>query len=420
MKSRVVLAFLLFISFFSNAQIEIDKMERLLLDKKDSIGIPSYKLLINVYGDFYLNSNSLSNKFISSLLYKGNFIDEEMKDKNTKRLKKYNRLGVDEHVGIQGVYSTSKLNYVFGIDQRVFASAHFSDDLFEMVFRGNTSFAGKDANLKKTSIQVYDYQSLYVGVQKQLKEGKYTLGAAASFIRGGNYQGLKMKNTSMYTEPSGQYIDLNGDINFSRYAYDSSASALKSRGKGAAINLFFSMKNEKGRLNFEVRDLGFITWKNIKTYSGDSTFRYDGILINDILSTGTSIASDITVDSIAVETGIDIEYKNKTTFLPTIFHLNYIFSPNKRHSRTIGVRYMLSPGYIPRVYLREADFLGKGFTLVNTFSYGGFGRLDYEIGLLKKFKNSFIISANLFAFEYLVMPAKSSGHGLNIGLTKLF
>ena len=420
MKRRVVLAFMLMISFCVNAQIEIDKMERLLLDKKDSIGTPSYKLLINVYGDFYLNSNSLSNKFLSSLLYKGDFIDEEMKDKNSKRLKKYNRLGLDERAGVQGVYNTKKLSYVFGVEQRVFAAAHFSDDLVELIFRGNAPFAGKDLNLNRTSINVFDYQSLFFGVQKQLKEGKYTIGASASLIRGGKYQGLKMKNTSMYTEPLGQYIDINGDINFSRYPYDSAASSLKSYGKGAGVNLFFSMKTEKGRLNFEIRDLGFIRWKNIKTYSGDSTFRYDGILINDILSNGTSIASDITVDSIAIETRIKIDTKSKTMFLPTVFHLNYVFSPNKKHSRTVGIRYMLASGYIPRVYLREADFLGKGFTLVNTFSYGGFGRFDYEIGVLKKIKNSFIISANVFAFEYLVLPSKSSGHGMNFSLTKLF
>ena len=420
MKSSVILFFLLLIGFSSSAQMEIDKMERLLLDKKDSIGIPSYKFSINLYGDFYLNSNSLSNKFLSSLLYKGDFIDEAMKDENSKRLKKYNRLGLDEHAGIQGVYKTSKINYVFGLEQRVFANAHFSNDLVEMIFRGNAPYAGIDANLKRTTIQVFDYQSLYFGVQKELKEGKYTLGASASFIRGGKYQGVKMKNTTMFTEPSGQYIDLNGDLDFARYPYDSSASALKSHGKGASVNLFFSKKTEKGRLNFEIRDLGFITWKNIKTYTGDSTYRYDGILINDLLSSGTSIASDITVDSIAAEIGIKIETKNKTMFLPTVFHLNYVIHPNKRRSTTLGVRYMLASGYIPRVYIREADFLGKGFTLANTISYGGFGRFDYEIGLLKKFKNSFIVSANLFAFEYLVLPGKSSGHGLNIGLTKLF
>src|SRR6187402_3186765 len=103
MKSKIILSFLLLISFCVNAQMEIDKMERLLLDKKDSIGIPSYKWAINLYGDAYLNSNSMSNKFVSSLLYKGDYIDDAMKDKASKRLKNYNRFGIDEHAGIQAV-----------------------------------------------------------------------------------------------------------------------------------------------------------------------------------------------------------------------------------------------------------------------------------------------------------------------------
>lgn len=423
MKRRILLSFLILISlsYSAKAQMEIDKRERLLLDKKDSIGIPSYKWLINLSGDYAINSNSLTNSFIKSLLYNRSFIDDAAKDRETKRLKKYNRLGVDEITSINGVYNTKKVIYVFGLTQRVFAGAHFSNDLFELVFRGNSEFAGKDANLNKTHIQAFDYQSLYFGIQKQLKKGKYTIGASGSFIRGGQYHDLSMKNASLYTDAQGQYINLNGDLNFSQTPSNRGASALKSHGKGAAVNLFFSMKTEKGKLNFEVRDIGFIRWQDVKTYSGNSSYQYNGLLINDILSSGgTAIASSITIDSIAKAAGIKIATQNKTMFLPTTFHVNYVFSPNKKFSRTIGVRYMLTTGYIPRVYMREADFLGKGFTLVNTLSYGGFGRLDYELGVLKKFNNSFIVSVNLFAFEYLVLPRKSSGNGFNFGLTKLF
>jgi hypothetical protein len=418
MKRRIILSFLILISYGANAQMEIDKRERLLLDKKDSIGIPSYKWFINLSADYNINSNAVTNSFIKSL-YNRSFIDDNAKDRETKRLKKYNRLGADEITSINGVYNTKKVTYVFGLTQRVFAGAHFSNDLFELVFRGNSDYAGKNANLDHTHIQAFDYQSLYFGVQKQLKEGKYTIGASGAFIRGGQYHNLSMKNASLYTDAQGQYVNLKGDLNFSQTPGGS--SALKSQGKGASVNLFFSMKTEKGRLNFEVRDLGFITWQGVKTYSGNSSFQYNGLLLNNILSSGgTAIASSITLDSIAKAAGINIKTENKTMFLPTTFHINYVFSPNKKFSRTVGVRYMLTAGYIPRVYVREADYLGKGFTLVNTLDYGGFGRLDYELGFLKKFKNSFIISANFFAFEYLVLPAKSSGNGFNFGLTKLF
>jgi hypothetical protein len=420
MKRRIILSFLILIGYGANAQMEIDKRERLLLDKKDSIGIPSYKWLINLSADYNINSNAITNSFIKSL-YNRSFIDDNAKDRETKRLKKYNRLGADEITSINGVYNAKKLTYVFGLTQRIFAGTHFSNDLFELVFRGNSDYAGINANLNHTHIQVFDYQSLYFGVQKQLKEGKYTIGASGALIRGGQYHDLTMKHASLYTDAQGQSVSLNGDLNFSQTPSDSGSSALKSHGKGASVNLFFSMKTEKGRLNFEVRDIGFITWQGVKTYSGNNaSYQYNGLLINDILSHGTNVASGYTLDSIAKAAGIKITTQNRTMFLPTTFNINYVFSPNKKFSRTVGVRYMLTTGYIPRVYVREADFLGKGFTLVNSLAYGGFGRLDYELGLLKKFKNSFIISVNLFAFEYLVLPGKSSGNGFNFGLTKLF
>jgi len=163
-----------------------------------------------------------------------------------------------------------------------------------------------------------------------------------------------------------------------------------------------------------------MAWTGIKTYTGDSAYRYDGLLINELFAPDASLVSSVKLDSIASLVGINRATENITMFLPTVFHLNYVLSPNKRFSRTVGVRYMLIPGYIPKIYLRETDFLGKGFTLVNTFSYGGFGRLDYELGLMKKLGQGLLISTNLFAFEYLVLPGRSSGHGLSFGVTKLF
>jgi len=418
MKHIIFLSFLTVISLSAKAQIEIDKMERLLLDKKDSIGLPSYKAFLNLSGDFYVNSNSVTNSFIKSLVYKGDFIDEQMKDHESKRLKRHNRLGVEESLYLNGMLKGKKMNYVFGIGQRAVLASRFSPQLFEMIFRGNSIYAGENADLSHTHIRFFDYQSVYGGVQKELKEGKYTIGGALSLIRGGNYVDMQMKNAYLYTEPSGQYVEYNGDLNFSRYTYNGLSSALKSHGKGAGVNLCFSMKHNKNRLNVEVRDLGFIVWKDTKNYSGDSSFRYNGLVLDDLL--GNSIVQHVTVDSVALSAGIKIEHKNKTMALPTIFHVNYMVSPNRRFTGTIGMRYMMAPGYIPKVYIRGADYLEKGFTVVTTVSYGGFGRADFELGLMKKFKNSFVISANLFAFEYLVLPGHSSGHGFNFGLTKLF
>ncbi len=430
MKYKIILSLLVLISCGAQAQIEIDKVERLAFEKRQSLtySAPNFEVkdfsFVNISGNYFYNSNSVTNRFVNSLLYKGVFIDEAAKDNESKRLKKYNRFGLDENISINVKYKIGKeKSILFGVTQRVFAGAHFSNDMFELAFRGNAPFAGEDLNLKRTKLQFFDYQSVYLGIQKDFAEGKYTLGASAAFIRGGRYYGLKMKNTSMYTEPTGQYINLNGDLDFSRTTSDSIPSPFQSHGLGAGLNLFFSMKNEKGRLNIEVRDIGFIQWRDLKNYSGNSNFQYNGILMTDIMTSGSSLASDVTLDSIATSMGIKVETKNEMMFLPTIFHVNFIFMPNKKFTRTIGLKYMLAPGYVPRVYIREADQIGqKGFTLVNTLSYGGFGRVDYELGGMLEFgrNDKWIAALNLFAFEYLVLPGKSSGHGFNIGLTKLF
>jgi hypothetical protein len=421
MKHKIIFSILLLASFTASAQMEINKMERLLLDKKDSIGIPSSKWMVNLSGDYLVNSNSLTNQFISRFGYAGKFIDGSMKDHESGRLKSNNRLGMDANVGIHAAYSGEKWNYLFGVGHREFIGARYSSDFFELLLRGNSSYAGRTAELDKVNIENFNYQSFYIGAQRKLNDGKLIVGASLAALRGGKYLSMEMADGRLYTEPFGQYVEYTGALSLMRYPKDSSASALTSRGAGAALNLYLSAAHGKNRLNVEVRDIGFITWKNIQHYSAEQgTYHYNGILIDDILGPGSSALSNITIDSIATAMNINIQKKNHTMLLPGVIHINYVMMPNRRFSRTIGLKYMATYGYIPQVYIRGADYLGKGFTLVNTFSYGGFGRLDYELGVLKKINNGFIVSANLFAFEFLVLPGKSSGHGLNIGLTKLF
>jgi len=418
MKYLILLPLFTLVSFSSNAQLEIDRIERQLLDKKDSIGISDYKWFVNLSGDFNTNSNSISNSFINALAYQRTFIDEQLKDNESRRLKKNNRFGLDANASLQGEFKGEKMSVLFGFGQRVFAAAKFPSDLFETVFRGNSNYAGETLNFSKTNFRYFDYQNYFLGLKKELKGGNLIVGGTAAYLRGGRFQSFEMNNTTFYTEPLGQYITLDGDLNYTRNDKDSKK---KSHGNGASINLFLSFKQKMNRINFEVRDIGFMRWSELKKYEGNSTFTYNGLFISDVLNANSSILNSFTLDSIAAATGINISKGSTTTMLlPITFHANYCMMPNKKFTRTIGLKYIAAPGYIPKVYLRETDFLGYGFSLVNTFSYGGFGRLDYELGLMKKIKNSCIISLNLFAFEYLVLPQKSSGNGVNIGVIALF
>ncbi len=417
MKKIILLLLVSICSLSVYGQFEIDRVEKLLLEKEDTSGLIKYKGLVSLSSGYNINSNAITNSFLSALLYGTSDITDGLKDQVSGRLKSYNRVGADFNVGADGMYKTKKLTYVIGLHHREFANSTFTNDMFELVFKGNKEFVGQTANIGDFKLRYFDYQNLYVGVLKNIESKKMTIGGGLSFIRGGRYQEVDIKNGSLYTDPNGYYIDMNANVNTASSPNNNLGA---SNGLGGAVNLYFSVKHKKNQFNVEVRDLGFITWKNQTVYSGDSSYRFEGYKINDVLSPNTSLTSGINSDSIITSLGIKKSTQNITMMLPATFHVNYVFNPNKRFSRIIGVKYMVNSSYVPRVYIKGMDYFKHGFILVNTVSYGGWGRFDWEVGLMKNFKNSFVVSLNAFVFEYLVLPGHSSGHGFNFSLTKLF
>jgi hypothetical protein len=417
MKYFFLLSFLLFASLPVISQIEIDRNDNYLLSQKnpaqgrnDSIGS-----LVNIAGGYHLNSNVFTNDFL-----KGGFIDDEKKARQEKRLKDVNRAGLDVNVGMTGMIKGKKITYVIGLNNRQMLTAKFSHDDFELMFRGNTQYAGKTAQLSPLKVRYFDYQSIYIGILKKLDSKKLTIAGGLSLIRGGRFQNLNIKNGTMYTDTAGAYLDFNMDYNLA-YTNKSKSALGATNGLGAAINLLMSWRSEKNnQLNIEVRDLGFIRWNNLNSYNGNSTYRYDGTDVSNIFQLNDSVFTNMKGDTLAKNLGLNKEKKSVNFLIPATFHINYLYNYNNRLSFVGGIKYMINASYIPRLYLKSIYYIKKDLIIIPMFAYGGFGRADFELGIAKSFKDRLIISANLFYFEYLVLPKKSSGNGFNVSLTKVF
>lgn len=407
-----------FIAFSAHAQIEIDRNDLYLLDQQDPAveKRSDSKHLLNLGIGFHLNANSITNDFVKGLLYQG-FIDNERKDLVTARLKETNRGGYDFNTGITYRYQANPdLAILAGLNQRQQFNVKFPKDLFELVFRGNKQFVDQKAEIGPMTLNFFDYQSLFLGVEKNINS-KFIIGGGLSIIRGGQFNTLRIDRGTLYTAPDGSYLDF--DMKF-KLAFSESENFFTSNGIGLAANWNASFIQEKGRLNFEIRDLGFIRWSNLRTYEGDSVYRYEGIKVNNVLTFSDSIFSQIKVDSIAADLGIKGFEKDFTYTIPATFHVNYVRYLSEKITLVGGVKYMLRSAYIPRVYVKGLYYFSDDFFIAPVIAYGGFGRLDFELGAAKSFNGKLILSANAFYLEYLLLPKKTSGQGFNFSVTKLF
>jgi len=328
-----------------------------------------------------------------------------------------NRGGYDFNAGISYRYQAKPdLAIIVGLNQRQQFNAKFSKDLFELVFRGNKQFVDKHAEIGPLAINFFDYQNLFLGVQKNINS-KFIIGGGLSFIRGGQFNTLRIDRGSLYTAPDGSYLDF--DMKF-KLAFSESENFFTSNGMGLAANWNASIIQEKSRINFEIRDLGFIRWSNLRTYEGDSVYRYEGIEVNNVLTFSDSIFSQIKADSIAGDLGVKRSEKDFTYTIPATFHVNYVRYLSEKITLVGGVEYMLRAAYIPRVYVKGLYYFKDDFFIAPVVAYGGFGRLDFELGAAKSFNNKLVISANAFYLEYVLLPKMSSGQGFNFSVTKLF
>lgn len=376
---------------------------------------------VQLKGLYNYNSNAVTNDFFSKLVYKSTYISEDDKQGSLKRLKAHNRLGVDLSSSLHGTYRSKKDTTVLfdvGVAYRDFTYASFTKDIFKLAFQGNAQYAGQNAAVGPSTLKEWSYASLFVGVQKVLCK-ELIVGARLSFIKAGFYRETTMDSGNLYTDPNGAYVELSAPFHwYSQKRPDNPFAA--NNGWGAGVDLYAQRFFKKSILTLEVKDLGAVNWRNMDTYTGDKTYRYEGQNIGDILAPGNSYISSVQLDSVAKELGIEKVVQSKTTMLPTRLQLTYLHKLNTKWAVKGDLNYMFLKGYLPYVKVAAYYAITPAFFVVPAITVGGYGSVNTQLGLSATVSQTWSIQANIFALEYFIAPTSYSGHGAELYLTKRF
>lgn len=415
MKYVLIFGFLTICSFYSFSQkVYHSYLQYYPVDTSGSLNSKSYLLL---QSDISVNSNAATNRFISAYAF-GGYIDNEMKDEVQPRLRQVNRYGFEFNSSLTGkVNKDSTMAFLAGLSLRQLNTAVFSSDAFNLMFRGNKMFAGKTAHLTPLNFLSFDYQSIFLGLEKKQKNLKWWAGLAG--IRGGNFRSINVERGLFYTGVDGAFVE--ADANFD-IALSGGAPSAVSVSHGTGLAAFAGADYTCGNSQFgvSISDLGFIKWNNLKTYSGDSVYRFEGKEIKNILTIDDSLYSSYTADSLTNEVGVAGNNEKKSYFLPTRINLNYVYyGPGKLFFIT-GAEIVLNAGYLPRVYLRPVYRISKNIFAHVELAAGGYGRLDAEFGVAGYMGYGFSGFVNIFAAEAIIAPSRTSGQGLEFALIKTF
>jgi len=383
------------------------------------------KYLVSIYGNADYSSSAVTSAFAANFL-EGNYINDNLKQQVVSNLQTDNRLGFSLNYGILGVLYNDTIgkkhvfNFFVALRQRDYVNASFTPDVFNVAFYGNASYAGESAKLSPFNLNSISYQQLEVGSVCTNIGGKAKLGIGLSFLAGQQLQNINMSTGYLYTDPLGQYIQLNSDTKYN--ASDSTPGHTYLNGYGASLDIYFNMPykiaSKNGTLTVSVNDLGFIKWNShALSYNKDTTYNYNGININSINILQNAAINNLSKDSLQNKY-FPLARQSFYTSIPTTVSLNLNTDLGKMNLE-LGAWYIFNANCPPYFYVQGDKSFSHGWFTDLQLGYGGYCTYNASIGIMKQVKNT-EIKLGLNHLPGIILPNELGGAGVSLQILHSF
>ena len=388
------------------------------------INYANVKRSVSVNIDYDAGSNGMSARFTNRLLWGGK-IDNDLKKESSKHLRSKNNFGINLNYDVSAfIRGNSKFDFLIGFKNQEVLNATYSKDFFNLMFYGNDSYRGGTANLENCNINALRFQEVKFGAIMHKVDSVGKIGVSVSFLKGEQLFYLKTnKNSSLYTSADGSELVFNSNFNLA--ISDTNNKRLTSfNGIGASAEIFFETpyKSKVGKrsvLLVNANNIGFIHWQNNSVqYSSDSSLRFSGYTVNNIIDLKDSTISKLNRDSI-LRGLTNARRENFNTNIPTnLVIINKIYFGKELFCLQTGFRFIFNANYKPYVFI-EPEYRVKNVTFGLHTGYGGYVRLNVGASITWNCKNWFLrIGSN--SLQGYVVPKSASGQGLFFSLAKKF
>lgn len=332
------------------------------------------QIFVNGYGG--VGSTGIPQNFMNKFIFPG-FIDNDLKDEASNNLDQENLFGGEFLTEIHTYLKPGSLGkngfWGVGIGTNVEGNLNFTKDLFNLTFYGNKPYAGTTLNLNNTSFKALSYSFVDFTIGNTVKKNKSTMSywADLGIVLGHSYTNFDLPEASIYTDPLGDYLEIT--IKDGLLAVSDTLSQDLFQGIGGKMNLNFSYTNENSKLLVQAKNIGGISWNQIRSSKIDTTLRFEGIEINNIFQLSDSVLNEVT----SLDSLIDTKKQREFHMLPIDFNVFYSQSIGKI-TYDVFARYRLFANYNPFVRVGgyyKLPFVTPGITV----AYGGYS--DLHVGL---------------------------------------
>lgn len=356
----------------------------------------SNELVFSGVADY--QSTSIGKDITKSFFY-GGFIDDAMKGQTSARQQLINRFGVDLNGEIEyrnhssKIFKDSTKGFLLKYGIYNFSSIEYTEDVFDLLFYGNSAFIGDTAFLTGSRFDSYTFQKIGFGWFDKYSKSSFTLNAIGVH----NIVSGSIENGSLYQSASIDSIGLSLNAKYNQ----SNSNTFCGFGLAVDIDYRFDMpKNNDEKIYFQLlmRNLGVVFLPMARSYSFENNLNYDSYSIDDLLN-ASSIFNDLegTLGSLSDSSSLSTDWK----LLPALFQVTKLVDRNsvRKIQGFYGARAYLSSSFMP-MFFSGIDYQPvKWYRIGLQASYGGFSNLRWGMYSALKF-NRFslgLASENLFS-----------------------
>lgn len=371
------------------------------LSSKKSDSIPKKSRFLKSENQISINSTHLPLSFFKKV-YLGGMIDE--KDKGvTNNIKKNNTSGfeLDFHLGYKTINNLKNKGWYVSLQSLSTAGAKYSQGLFNMVFVGNKSIS-ESINLESTSFHYRNHQIIHFGFIKK----HWSFGISVGNILNEYQGGFGTDDQILFKSPYLWEINMHPNL----LILDNNSSIIKN-GNSFGFDLDYSKdidQSSKSKFSYSIglNNIGLMSLhNNLKKYSSDTSFNYEGLNINQIMNFDSTISDFINQIEPSIENQSEIQITPFIAYGEVIYHINNI-------QLFTGLFYRHNSQYIPRLNMGIEKKINNKFNLGTSISYGGYNKFQWGANMKYYFNNlDFQINIiNIFGF----IPSIGKSFGINL------
>lgn len=356
----------------------------------------NHELVFSGIADY--QSTSIGKDITKSFFY-GGFINDGMKGQTSARQQLINRFGIDLNSEIEYRNHTSKIfkdstkGFLLKHGIYNFSAIEYAEDVFDLLFYGNSAFIGDTAFLTGSRFDSFSFQKIGFGWFDKYSKSSFTLNAIGvhNIISG------RIENGSLYQSASIDSIGLSLDAKYNQ----SNSNTFCGFGLAVDIDYRFDMpknKNEKIYFQLLMRNLGVVCLPKVRSYSINSNVNYDAYSIDDLMNAST-IFNDTegTLGSFSDSSSSGTDWK----LLPALFQFTKLVdrSSMRKLQGFYGARAYLSSSFMPMFFSGMDYHPVKWYRIGLQASYGAFSNLRWGMYSALKFDRFSLglASENLFS-----------------------